>query len=133
MSEDYHDRFLTTTLRERAEMAGLRPKGATVSEFIAALPKSSLLGAELPKEIETFLDCYTRANLAGGRELEKFTADVTARLPDNFFETRLVPDEEQPTVGDVVWLARTAVAILGLTANGEKDPCTDLSKLPLAV
>jgi len=84
MSENYRN-ILLKTLKEKAATAGLRP-GATVSEFMAALPKSSLLGAELPKEIETFLDCYTRANLAGGRELERFTADVTARLPDNFFE-----------------------------------------------
>ena len=116
-------------------MAGLR-QGATVSEFIAALPKEQLLGAELPKDVGTFLDCYTRANLAGGRELEDFTASVTARLPDNFFEIRLAPDKERPTVGDAVWLARNAIAILGLTANGkngENLPCVDLSKLPLAV
>lgn len=128
--EDYRDRF-SKTLKDRALMAGLRP-GATVSEFIAALSASPLLGTELPEGVKTFLDCYTRANLAGGRELEDFTANVTARLPESFFETRLAKDKDRPTVSDALWLARFAVADLGLTANGEKPPCAELSKFPLA-
>lgn len=128
--EEYRDIFLKT-LESRAGAAGLKP-GATVTEFMAAIPKGSLLGVELPKEVETFLTCYTRANIAGGTELEEFTANITAYLPDSFFDKTLTPDKDRPTVSDAVWLARIAVARLGLTANGKNHHCTPLSELPLA-
>lgn len=127
----YRDNLLSA-LETRARTAGLRP-GATVTEFMAALPKRSLLGVNLPADIEKFLTCYTIANIAGGTILNEFTANVTASLPDSFFETPLAPDRERPTVSDAVWLARVAVAGLGLTANGKNHACTSLLELPLAV
>jgi len=129
MSEGYRDIFLRT-LKVKARMAGLPSTGATASEFIAALPNSSLLGADLSKDVRTFLYNYTMANIAKGKELEKFTFDVTARLPDSFFDTPLVPGRERPTFADATWLVRTAVSVLGLTPNGEN--CVDSSELPLA-
>lgn len=114
----------------KAGEAGLS-YGATVREFIAALSNNSLLGVKPPTDIERFLICYAKANIVEGQELSDFTTNVTARLPDSFFNKRLDPKREHPTVSDAVWLARTAIARLGLTANGENN-CFNLAELPLA-
>lgn len=128
--EDDYRTNLSKWLETKAGEAGLR-YGATVNEFMAVLPKSSLLGVALPPEIEKFLACYAKANIAGGEELAKFTTNTTAHLPQSFFDKRLDPKREHPIVSDAVWLARTAVSRLGLTANGENN-CSNLDELPLA-